>query len=54
MSDDVKSRSFARLTLSANAVDVAAEAVITAVIGAGRYTPREQTIIPQPPSPTCC
>jgi hypothetical protein len=46
MSDDVKPKAlFARLTLPANAVDVTAEAVITAVIGAGRYTMEEQAII---------
>jgi hypothetical protein len=45
-SDDVKPKPlFARLTLPANAVDVTADAVITAVIGAGRYTLEEQAII---------
>jgi hypothetical protein len=39
MSDNVKPKPlFARLTLPANAVDVTADAAITAVIGAGRYT----------------
>jgi hypothetical protein len=42
MSDNVKPKP---LTLPANVVDVTAEAVITAVIGAGRYTPEEQAII---------
>jgi hypothetical protein len=46
MSDNVKPKPlFARLTLPANAVDVTADAAITAVIGAGRYTPEEQAII---------
>jgi hypothetical protein len=45
ISDDAKPKLFDRLTLPANAVDVIAEAVITAVISAGRYTPEEQAII---------
>jgi hypothetical protein len=47
MSDNVKPKPlFARLTLPANAVDVTADAAITAVIGAGRYTLEEQAIHP--------
>jgi hypothetical protein len=46
MSDDVKRKPlFARLTLPPDAVDGTADAAITAVIGAGRYTPEEQAII---------
>jgi hypothetical protein len=45
MPDDAKPKLFDRLTLPPNAVDVMAEAVITAAIGAGRYTPEEQAII---------
>jgi hypothetical protein len=46
MSDNVKPKPlFVRLTLPANAVDVTADAAITAVIGAGRYTLEEQAII---------
>jgi hypothetical protein len=42
MSDNVKPKP---LTVPANAVDVTADAVITAVIGTGRYTLEEQAII---------
>jgi hypothetical protein len=46
MSDNVKPKPpFVRLTLPANAVEVTADAAITACIGAGRYTPEEQAII---------
>jgi hypothetical protein len=46
MSDNVKPKPlFAGLTLPANAVDVTADAAITAVIDAGRYTLEEQAII---------
>jgi hypothetical protein len=46
MSNNVKPEPlFARLALLANAVDVTADAAITAVIGAGRYTLEEQAII---------
>jgi hypothetical protein len=45
MTDDAEPKLFDRLTLPANAVDVIAEAAITAVIGAGRYTSEEQAII---------
>jgi hypothetical protein len=46
MSEDVKPKPlFARLALLATAVDVTADAAITAVIGAGRYTLEEQAII---------